>query len=170
MKLFATTLVAAGLVAAQSIDDLPDCAKTCLNDFISGSQIADCSRTDVGCICANDDFIGGIGCCLLDGCEEDAQTAAIQYAATICAVEDVSVPTVITCATGTADSGSSVTATATGTADSDSTATSTSDGATTTATAEDESTTTGSDSYAGPTAAAGMGGLAVGVLAAAALL
>lgn len=141
--------------------------RDCLTEFTTGSQIAGCSRFDVACVCANDEFINGIGCCLLDACPESDQQVAIDYAAQICGGQGVTVPSEITCTTDGADSAAT---TASSGSDDSGDATVTGDSDQATATDSDSADTTDTAEGAANTAAVGVGGIAAGIMAAAALL
>lgn len=92
------TLASAGV--AQDLGALPDCAKNCLAEFTTGSQIGDCARLDAKCICASDTFISGIACCLAGVCDADAQAQAVDFARTFCSTQGVTdLPQSVTCAT-----------------------------------------------------------------------
>lgn len=96
MKFFQVAFFAAGLVTAQS-GGLSECAQGCLTEYTSGSNIADCQRFDISCICNNSGFIDGIACCLANNCSESDQSDAVQYAAEICGAEGINMPTAVTC-------------------------------------------------------------------------
>ncbi|EAW15889.1 CFEM domain-containing protein [Aspergillus fischeri NRRL 181] len=122
MKLFSVSLALAAclsMAAAQGLDGLPDCAKSCATNSIPAS-----CGFDVKCICTDSSFISGISCCVLQSCAPDQQqedahpffpTAAVEFASRICRTAGVTnMPQSPSCAnttqstTGTA-SGSSTT-------------------------------------------------------------
>lgn len=71
--------------------------KPCLEDYTSGSEIADCGQFDIECICSNDQFLDGIACCLDEECDEDGKSAAVKFAQQICGTQGVEVPDEVTC-------------------------------------------------------------------------
>ncbi|KAF4221174.1 hypothetical protein CNMCM8980_009626 [Aspergillus fumigatiaffinis] len=91
MKLYSVSLALAAclsMAAAQGLDGLPDCAKSCATNSIPAS-----CRLDIKCICTDSSFISGISCCILQSCAPDQQqedahpffpTAAVQFANQIC--------------------------------------------------------------------------------------
>ncbi|PKX95714.1 CFEM domain-containing protein [Aspergillus novofumigatus IBT 16806] len=91
MKLYSVSLALAAclsMAAAQGLDGLPDCAKSCATNSIP----ANCGL-DVKCICTDSSFISGISCCVLQSCAPDQQqedahpffpTAAVEFANRIC--------------------------------------------------------------------------------------
>lgn len=137
----------------------------CASQFFSGGSYAGCG-TDPKCICANQDFLGNVACCLVGACSEDDQAKAITFAQQICSANGVQVPDQVSCSTA---SGASATATGTASGSSSSgsaTATATGDSASATSSA---SGTTVAQAWAPrQTAALGMelfGGLAAAGLA-----
>ncbi|KAI8956341.1 hypothetical protein F4801DRAFT_12956 [Xylaria longipes] len=99
MKLAIVTLALASGVVAQDLGALPDCAKGCLAEFTTGSQIGDCARLDAKCICANNAFINGIACCLAGVCDADDQKKAVDFARSFCSTQGVTdLPQSVTCA------------------------------------------------------------------------
>lgn len=96
----------AGLTVAQ-FQGLPTCAQGCASEFFSGGSYGGCG-TDPKCICANQDFIGNVACCLVDACNEADQQSAITFAQQICSANGVDVPDQVSCSTA---SGASATAT-----------------------------------------------------------
>ncbi|KAK7721287.1 hypothetical protein SLS64_001583 [Diaporthe eres] len=153
----------AGLTVAQ-FNGLPTCAQGCASQFFSGGSYAGCG-TDPKCICANQDFLGNVACCLVGACSEADQASAITFAQQICSANGVQVPDQVSCSTA---SGASATATATGTQSGSSS------GSTATATGESASASSSASATAATawaprqTAALGMelfGGLAAAGLA-----
>ncbi|KAH8758331.1 hypothetical protein F5883DRAFT_150127 [Diaporthe sp. PMI_573] len=98
----------AGLTVAQ-FQGLPTCAQGCASRFFSGGSYAGCG-TDPKCICANQDFLGNVACCLVGACSEADQQSAITFAQQICSANGVDVPDQVSCSTA---SGASATATGT---------------------------------------------------------
>ncbi|KAF7156856.1 hypothetical protein CNMCM5623_000701 [Aspergillus felis] len=162
MKLYSVALALAAclsMAAAQGLDGLPDCAKSCATDSIPAS-----CGLDVKCICTDSSFITGISCCILKSCppdkqqeeEEDAHpfflTAAVQFANQICKTAGVTnMPQSPSCenenqsATGTS-SGSSTTTSGSSTSDPSSTSdSSTSDSSTSDSSTSGSSTKTGTN-------------------------
>jgi len=86
----------AGFATAQ-LEDVPECAKPCLEDYTSGNQIADCGQFDIECICSNSDFIDGIACCLDENCDQEGKDSAVKFAQQICGTQGVDVPDQVTC-------------------------------------------------------------------------
>ncbi|KAH1605373.1 hypothetical protein KXX21_006447 [Aspergillus fumigatus] len=124
MKFFSVSLALAAclsMAAAQGLDGLPDCAKSCATNSIPAS-----CGLDVKCICTDSSFISGISCCVLQSCGPDQQqedahpffpTAAVEFANRICKTAGVTnMPQSPSCA--------NTTQSATGTASKSSTATS----------------------------------------------
>ncbi|KAI0404492.1 hypothetical protein F4802DRAFT_231150 [Xylaria palmicola] len=92
-------LTLASAVVSQDLGALPDCAKDCLTQFTTGSQIGNCARLDAKCICASDSFIDGIACCLAGVCDVDAQKQAVDFARSFCSTQGVTdLPQAVTCA------------------------------------------------------------------------
>lgn len=142
-------------------DIQPPQQQSCASQFFSGGSYAGCG-TDPKCICANQDFIGNVACCLVGACSEADQASAITFAQQICSANGVSVPSTVSCSTATGAS-----ATATGTSGSSS-ATATGTGASATATSSSSGTTAAQAWAPRQTAAMGMelfGGLAAAGLA-----
>ncbi|KAK4100905.1 hypothetical protein N658DRAFT_87441 [Parathielavia hyrcaniae] len=176
------SLALASAVAAQGSPELPGCATSCADDFLTGG-IGDCSNADIACICANDEFLNSIACCLVDVCSEAEQEQAVQFALGICAGSGVSdLPTAVVCesassATSTAASTEASTEASTDSADaattaSESEAMETTAAPTTTAsdaTEADVTSTTNTGAGPRPTAGAGLGAIG-GIVAALALL
>ncbi|GIK06841.1 hypothetical protein Aspvir_002493 [Aspergillus viridinutans] len=111
MKLYSVSLALAAclsMAAAQGLDGLPDCAKSCA----TGSIPASCGL-DVKCICTDSSFLSGISCCILKSCPQDQQqeeedahpcfpTAAVQFANQICKTAGVTnIPQSPSCANAT---------------------------------------------------------------------
>ncbi|OOQ84003.1 putative CFEM domain protein [Penicillium brasilianum] len=127
MKFTQFTLAAAALLAtaaAQGLDSLPDCSRSCATSSIPAS-----CGLNIQCICADKSFLSSIACCVADKCSQADQETTLQVAKGICSRGGVTdLPSTISC---TSSSGSS---SATGTA-------ATASGTTTGSTSE---TTTGS--------------------------
>ncbi|KAI0196254.1 hypothetical protein EV127DRAFT_477167 [Xylaria flabelliformis] len=99
MKLAIVTLALASGIVAQDLGALPDCAKDCLAKYTTGNQIGSCARLDAKCICANNDFINGIACCLAGVCDADEQNKAVDFARSFCSTQGVTnLPQSVTCA------------------------------------------------------------------------
>lgn len=122
MKFSSVLLIAgAALVAAQSLDQLPDCAKECAGKLLTGT---DCGM-DPKCICANKTFIEDIRGCVAKGCTTDKdREATVSFAAQICKAVQITIDTSLPPATSTSSSststGTSTAPTTTGTGGSDS--------------------------------------------------
>lgn len=71
MKFTSAALVAfAALASAQTLADIPTCAKTCLDDSIK--KLTSCTTTDVPCICKDVEKIQGDATgCVLKACGPD---------------------------------------------------------------------------------------------------
>ncbi|KAK9647047.1 hypothetical protein HCH54_005770 [Aspergillus fumigatus] len=114
MKFFSVSLALAAclsMAAAQGLDGLPDCAKSCATNSIPAS-----CGLDVKCICTDSSFISGISCCVLQSCGPDQQQAAVEFANRICKTAGVTnMPQSPSCAnttqstTGTASKSSTAT-------------------------------------------------------------
>ncbi|TGJ88228.1 hypothetical protein E0Z10_g547 [Xylaria hypoxylon] len=114
MNLVIIILALASAIVAQDLGALPDCAKNCVAEFTTGSQIGDCARLDAKCVCASDSFISGIACCLAGVCNADEQKQAVDFARSFCSTQGVTdLPQSVTCAQ-TPLSNSTTTPTATG--------------------------------------------------------
>ncbi|CAK7563667.1 MAG: hypothetical protein SEPTF4163_001540 [Sporothrix epigloea] len=145
MKSFAI-LALAGLAVAQ-FNQLPTCAQSCANKFLTGG-IGNCG-SDAKCICSDKDFLSDIACCLAapGACDPADQSSAVGFASQLCAAQGVTgLPSVVSCtATSFGSSGTAAAASTTGS----NTAKDTSS-----ATAENSSTTTGTGTGTGSTATA----------------
>ncbi|GAB1318698.1 hypothetical protein MFIFM68171_08908 [Madurella fahalii] len=169
MKLTATliSLALAGSAVAQ-LDQLPPCARECAEEFLTG-DVGGCG-IDIPCICGNDQFLGGIACCLADDCDAAAQSTAVSVALALCSGAGVTgLPTAVSCTnapatttSGPADTTAETTAPPSTGTDS---ATAATDGPT------DAPTETSQSTNYGPrqTAGAGLGAIG-GIIAAVALL
>ncbi|UNI21142.1 hypothetical protein JDV02_007158 [Purpureocillium takamizusanense] len=160
--------LAAGLAAAQSVGDIPECAKKCATGLLE-KKVGDCETTDIGCFCRNKDFINNIVCCIdqAKSCTQDELEKTLSFARKLCSTSNVQLPdTVPKCSSSSSASGSA-------TGGSSSTAASTASGggasATTTGTAGAASGTTKAASSSSTAAAAAIGGGSVGGLAGAVL-
>ncbi|CAK7239426.1 MAG: hypothetical protein STHCBS139747_000856 [Sporothrix thermara] len=191
MKSFAI-LALAGLAAAQ-FSQLPTCAQSCANKFLTGG-IGNCG-SDAKCICSDKDFLSDIACCLAapGGCAPADQSSAVVFASQLCAAQGVTgLPSVVSC-TSTASGSTGTGAAAATTTSSSATASQTSGtaantGSTGSATAAPTSAATSagaadsaasgsgaaatpsSTSNPAPRESAGVAGLVGGVVAALALL
>ncbi|KAJ9151071.1 hypothetical protein NKR19_g5042, partial [Coniochaeta hoffmannii] len=76
--------------------------QSCANIFLNNG-IGNCGR-EIGCICANKDFISAISCCLINECDAADQQKAIDFAQQLCQANQVSVPNTVVC-TSTSSSG-----------------------------------------------------------------
>ncbi|KAJ4300544.1 hypothetical protein N0V88_003222 [Collariella sp. IMI 366227] len=159
------TLALAGAAVAQ----LPACAQKCADPYLING-IGDCSGGDVKCICSDKDFLGGIACCLADGCSETDKNTAIDFALNLCkGVGVTDLPTQVLC--NTAAPSTSVVSTAPTSGSAGTAPTSTPPAQTTGNTAgADTATTTSKNAGPKPTAAAAGFGAIGGLMAAVALL
>ncbi|PHH64200.1 hypothetical protein CDD81_4947 [Ophiocordyceps australis] len=133
--------LATGLaMAQQGLDQLPECAKTCVIKYMSGDELKGCSLGDIKCICTNKDLLSGMSCCLSDACGGEDQRKAIEAAKHVCGSANVEVPDEIVCNAGASSSAGAAPAT------SSSSAASSSSTAASTATAPAASSTGGSAS------------------------
>ncbi|CAI4216810.1 unnamed protein product [Parascedosporium putredinis] len=76
------------------------CAQSCVNGATSGTKIAGCNQGDIGCVCANSQFLDSIACCLADACDEAGQKAAVSFARALCGGAGVTVPEEVVCKSG----------------------------------------------------------------------
>lgn len=69
MKYTAVLAVLAGIAAAQSINDVPECARSCIS---TAATAAGCGASDLSCMCKNRDKIvsGPAATCALNSCQE----------------------------------------------------------------------------------------------------
>ncbi|KAJ6554788.1 hypothetical protein B0H19DRAFT_844751, partial [Mycena capillaripes] len=68
--------VAAPLVRAVSLVDVPECALPCLDDAVK--KVTRCSTTDNVCICDNLESIRASAAgCILQGCGQDATLSKV---------------------------------------------------------------------------------------------
>ncbi|CAH0049532.1 unnamed protein product [Clonostachys solani] len=112
MKFIATPIVlalAAGFASAQ-LEDVPDCAKSCLVQYTTGTQIANCAQLDIKCICSNTEFLDGIACCLDKDCDAAGKSAAVTFAKQICSTADVTIPDEVVCKSGSSTTSGSASA------------------------------------------------------------
>ncbi|KXX81589.1 GPI anchored CFEM domain protein C [Madurella mycetomatis] len=94
------SLALAGGAVAQ-LDRLPTCARSCATEMLA-SDIGGCGA-DIECICGNDQFLDDIACCLVDDCDEAAQSTAVSVAISLCSGFGVTdLPTAVTCADASA--------------------------------------------------------------------
>ncbi|KAK4241965.1 hypothetical protein C8A03DRAFT_29860 [Achaetomium macrosporum] len=156
-------LVSLALAGAAVAQELPSCAQSCANQFLTGG-IGNCG-SDPKCICADKGFLGSIACCLTGVCDQAAQSSAVSYAASLCSAFGVTdLPTAVSC---TSTAAATTTGSASGTSSGSSSPTQTSTG--TAASAATNSPNTSSNLGPRPTAAAGLGAIG-GIVAAVALL
>ncbi|GAQ03467.1 GPI anchored CFEM domain protein C [Aspergillus lentulus] len=157
MKLFSVSLALAAclsMAAAQGLDGLPDCAKSCATNSIP----ARCGF-DVKCICTDSSFISGISCCVLQSCAADQQqedahpffpAAAVEFANRICRTAGVTnMPQSPSCANAT----QSATGTPSGSSTSTSSSSTESNASQTAATATTSTTTSSTTGSATSSAA-----------------
>ncbi|GFF27884.1 GPI anchored CFEM domain protein C [Aspergillus lentulus] len=148
MKLFSVSLALAAclsMAAAQGLDGLPDCAKSCATNSIP----ARCGF-DVKCICTDSSFISGISCCVLQSCAADQQQAAVEFANRICRTAGVTnMPQSPSCANAT----QSATGTPSGSSTSTSSSSTESNASQTAATATTSTTTSSTTGSATSSAA-----------------
>lgn len=130
MKFNTVAFAFVGLAAAQ-LEGLPTCAQGCVTQFTTGSNIGGCPQLDVKCICSSEDFLSGIACCLASACSAADQKTAVQFAASLCQTQGVTVPSSVSCST-TAMTSMSMTGSMTMTGNATTTATQTSRPASTT--------------------------------------
>ncbi|CCC05505.1 hypothetical protein SMACR_09351 [Sordaria macrospora] len=73
MKFFLTIVsLAAGLVAAQSLDEIPECAQPCITDAVTSATT--CSLDDYKCWCTTDNesaIVQAGTACVLAACGSD---------------------------------------------------------------------------------------------------
>ncbi|CAK7267797.1 hypothetical protein SEPCBS119000_002734 [Sporothrix epigloea] len=107
----------AGLAAAQ-FSQLPTCAQSCANKFLTGG-IGNCG-SDAKCICSDKDFLSDIACCLAapGACDPADQSSAVGFASQLCAAQGVTgLPSVVSCtSTSFPSSGTAAAASTTGSA------------------------------------------------------
>ncbi|KAI4226452.1 MAG: hypothetical protein L6R36_003168 [Xanthoria steineri] len=101
------------------LDNLPDCAKPCASKLPANCGIK------IECICASQDWITSISCCVANACSEADQKTTVEVAQSICDVAKVKLPTAAVCpgATGAITAGSSKTTAGSSTATASSTMT-----------------------------------------------
>ncbi|KAL3963788.1 hypothetical protein ACCO45_000792 [Purpureocillium lilacinum] len=78
-----TTLIvsmAAGLAAAQSVGNVPECARDCVGKVIG--SVAGCKSSDIGCFCKDKAFINNIVCCIAktNDCNAAQLNETLKYA------------------------------------------------------------------------------------------
>jgi len=89
---FSTVLLVAGaaVVAAQSLADLPTCAKTCAGEKLIGTSCG----ADPKCICTDTTFLTGIAACVTEACTGAGDLdATIKAAVQICNAVNISLDT-----------------------------------------------------------------------------
>ncbi|KAH8676740.1 hypothetical protein BGZ60DRAFT_526173 [Tricladium varicosporioides] len=96
----------AGLVYSQSnLAGLPDCAKTCVTQYTTGSSIGGCPALDIVCICSSSGFLSGIACCLAGSCNAADQATAVTFARNFCGSSGVTnLPSSVSCSSTSAAS------------------------------------------------------------------
>ncbi|GJN77993.1 hypothetical protein PLIIFM63780_001486 [Purpureocillium lilacinum] len=98
-----TTLIvsmAAGLAAAQSVGNVPECARDCVGKVIG--SVAGCKSSDIGCFCKDKAFINNIVCCIAktNDCNAAQLNETLKYADSLCSPQGVTLPTTVpTCST-----------------------------------------------------------------------
>ncbi|RDL36609.1 uncharacterized protein BP5553_05961 [Venustampulla echinocandica] len=93
--------IAAGLahLVSSQVENLPECARTCVTQFTTGGNIGGCQSLDAACICSSAGFLSGIACCLAGKCNDADQAAAVTFAQTFCKASGVTnLPSAVTCA------------------------------------------------------------------------
>ncbi|OBT47601.1 hypothetical protein VE00_03018 [Pseudogymnoascus sp. WSF 3629] len=116
MRASAVIALAALISVSSAAGGVPDCAKPCVEQFTSGSNVAGCNKLNTNCICSNKDFLSNIACCLVDKCDEAGRSGAIAYAKSICATADppVEVPSEVVCNSSSSSSSKGTAAATTG--------------------------------------------------------
>ncbi|VUC27101.1 unnamed protein product [Clonostachys rosea] len=182
MKFIATPIIlalAAGFASAQ-LEDVPECAKSCLVQYTTGTQIANCAQLDIKCICSNTQFLDGIACCLDKDCDAAGKSAAVTFAKQICSTADVTIPDEVVCKSssstasgGSSSSSSSASASGSSSASASASGSSSASAASNTATTTTQSTSTTTNSasqQSGTGAASGLTPFSGSIGAALALL
>ncbi|CAG9971569.1 unnamed protein product [Clonostachys byssicola] len=175
MKFIATPIIlalAAGFASAQ-LEDVPDCAKSCLVQYTTGTQIANCAQLDIKCICSNTEFLDGIACCLDKDCDASGKAAAVTFAKQICSTADVTIPDQVVCKSGSSTTSGSASASSSGSASASASGSASTSGASNTATTTTQSTSTTTNSasqQSGTGAASGLTPFSGSIGAALALL
>lgn len=109
MKAAFFALAAAGLVAAQNLSGVPECAVKCITD---GIKETNCDPTDSGCLCSAETqskLAAAAGPCLQKACSSSDLLNALDAAGALCAAYSA------TAGSGTAVATASSTASETGT-------------------------------------------------------
>ena len=71
------SLSLAAMAAAASLNDVPSCARQCLQDAVS--QTTSCSDTDINCVCGSFDKVQGAATgCIISKCGTDAALSKLQ--------------------------------------------------------------------------------------------
>uniref|UniRef100_A0A8H7N9X0 CFEM domain-containing protein n=1 Tax=Bionectria ochroleuca TaxID=29856 RepID=A0A8H7N9X0_BIOOC len=175
MKFIATPIIlalAAGFASAQ-LGDVPECAKSCLVQYTTGTQIANCAQLDIKCICSNTEFLDGIACCLDKDCDAAGKSAAVTFAKQICSTADVTIPDQVVCKSGSSTTSGSASASSSGSASASASGSASTSGASNTATTTTQSTSTTTNSasqQSGTGAASGLTPFSGSIGAALALL
>ncbi|KOS18133.1 Receptor-transporting protein 3 [Escovopsis weberi] len=80
MKYSAAILALVAAASAQSLSDLPSCAKKCLDDSIA--KVTKCTTDDLPCVCKNfDDIEGDALSCVVEACGAAVALSEVQPAA-----------------------------------------------------------------------------------------
>ncbi|CAI6053249.1 unnamed protein product [Clonostachys chloroleuca] len=175
MKFIATPIIlalAAGFASAQ-LEDVPECAKSCLVQYTTGTQIANCAQLDIKCICSNTEFLDGIACCLDKDCDAAGKSAAVTFAKQICSTASVTIPDQVVCKSGSSTTSGSASASSSGSASASASGSASTSGASNTATTTTQSTSTTTNSasqQSGTGAASGLTPFSGSIGAALALL
>ncbi|EEH37997.1 hypothetical protein PAAG_00918 [Paracoccidioides lutzii Pb01] len=69
-----------GLVAAQGLNGLPECAKSCATD-----SIPSVCGLNIQCICTSGGFLTNVSCCVMSSCSLEDQNKTIMFAQSLCA-------------------------------------------------------------------------------------
>ncbi|KAH7072970.1 hypothetical protein BKA63DRAFT_516114 [Paraphoma chrysanthemicola] len=95
-SIVATVAALSSIAFGQSIDQLPQCARTCF-----GSNVGSCGTADIACICSSA-VIQPVSCCVFSSCSQADIATTIGFAQTICRLANVEVNTAPVCASGSA--------------------------------------------------------------------
>lgn len=97
MKTAASIIAAfAGIVAAQSLGDVPSCASQCGQDMIANDgtiEIENCDANDIGCLCQDPKFIQGIRDCVQATCNDQDAQSAVEAGLRLCRNAGVEITT-----------------------------------------------------------------------------
>ncbi|ODH45065.1 hypothetical protein ACO22_00457 [Paracoccidioides brasiliensis] len=84
-----------GLVAAQGMNGLPECARNCAQD-----SIPPMCGLNIQCICSSNGSLMTMSCCVMDHCSMEDQNKTIMFAKSLCASAGVSsMPDSVVCNT-----------------------------------------------------------------------